>query len=331
MYLKEKVDCFDSDEKGAIGMKWAEISIQTTHEAAETVANIFHELGSSGVVMEDPKLVNSYLTSGVWDYSDIPRENNTEIVTVKAYLPVDEQLDDKLRNFEEEFQQISSRGMDKGIGAMQCREVQEEDWASSWKEFFHPIKVGQYIVIKPSWEEYEAAADDLVIELDPGMAFGTGTHQTTSMCCRALEEVVKPGDLVFDVGTGSGILSIAAAKLGAASVQAVDLDSVAVRVANENVVINHAEHIVKVTQGDLLTGVTGEANIVIANIIADVVIKLLVDIPARLKQNGIFIASGIISERLSDVAAAMLEQHLLVDKVIEEGGWVAIVARKGGL
>jgi ribosomal protein L11 methyltransferase len=311
-------------------MKWAEISIQTTHEAAETVANIFHELGSSGVVIEDPELVNSYLTSGVWDYSDIPKESNTEVVTVKAYLPVDDQLDDKLRNFEEEFQQISFRGMDKGKGEMQCREVQEEDWASSWKEFFHPVKVGQYIVIKPSWEEYTATADELVIELDPGMAFGTGTHQTTSMCCRALEEVVKHGDLVFDVGTGSGILSIAAAKLGATNVKAVDLDGVAVRVAKENVVINHVENIVKVDQGDLLTGFAGQADIVIANIIADVVIRLLVDIPGRLKENGIFIASGIITERLSDVAAAMLEHNLLVEKVIEEGGWVAIIARKGG-
>ena len=311
-------------------MKWAEISILTTHEAAETVANIFHELGSSGVVIEDPELVNSYLASGVWDYSDIPQESNTEVVTVKAYLPVDHQLDDKLRNFEEEFQQISSRGMDKGKGEMQCREVQEEDWASSWKAFFHPIKVGQHIVIKPSWEEYLATVNDLVIELDPGMAFGTGTHQTTAMCCRALEETVKAGDLIFDVGTGSGILSIAAAKLGAASVQAVDLDDGAVRVAKENVAINQVENIVQVGQGDLLTGVTGQADIVIANIIADVVIKLLVDIPVRLKDEGIFIASGIIAERLSDVAAAMIEHNLIVEKVIEEGGWVAIIARKGG-
>ncbi len=311
-------------------MKWAEISILTTHEAAETVANIFHELGSSGVVIEDPELVNSYLASGVWDYSDIPQESNTEVVTVKAYLPVDHQLDDKLRNFEEEFQQISFRGMDKGKGEMQCREVQEEDWASSWKAFFHPIKVGQYIVIKPSWEEYKATANELVIELDPGMAFGTGTHHTTAMCCRALEETVKAGDLIFDVGTGSGILSIAAAKLGAANVQAVDLDHGAVRVAKENVAINQVEDVVQVGQGDLLTGVTGQADIVIANIIADVVIKLLVDIPKRLKDEGIFIASGIITERLSDVAAAMLEHNLTVEKVIEEGGWVAIIARKGG-
>ena len=312
-------------------MKWAEISIQTTHEAAEMVANIFHDLGSTGVVIEDPELVNSYLRSGRWDYSDIPEEINTEIVVVKGYLSVDEQLDEKLRLFEERFQELVSHGINQGSGITQCREIMEEDWASSWKEFFHPIKVGERIVIKPSWEEYVPMDGDLVIELDPGMAFGTGTHHTTAMCCRALEEVVKPGHIVFDVGTGSGILAVAAAKLGASSVQAVDFDSVAVRVAKENVAINKVEHIIHVGQGDLLTGITGQADIVIANIIADIVIKLLADIPARLKDNGVFIASGIITERLSDVTAAMLAQNLVIDKVIEEGGWVAIVACKGGI
>ncbi|WP_378953766.1 50S ribosomal protein L11 methyltransferase [Pelosinus sp. sgz500959] len=311
-------------------MKWAEISIQTTHEAADMVANIFHDLGSSGVVIEDPELVNSYLRSGRWDYSDIPEEVNTEIVVVKAYLPADEHLDEKLGQFEEEIQQLVSYGVDKGSGITECREVMEEDWASSWKEFFHPIKVGQRIVIKPSWEEYVATDEDLVIELDPGMAFGTGTHHTTAMCCRILEDVVEPGHVIFDVGTGSGILSIAAAKLGAGRVQAVDLDRVAVRVANENVGINKVEDIVQVAHGDLLTGFSGKADIVIANIIADVVIILLADIPARLKDDGIFIASGIITERLSDVTSAMLAQNLIIDKVVEEGGWVAIVARMGG-
>lgn len=311
-------------------MKWAEISIQTTHEAAEMVANIFHDLGSSGVVIEDPELVNSYLRSGRWDYSDIPEEVNTEIVVVKGYLPADEHLDAKLGQFEEEIQQLVSYGIDKGSGITECREVMEEDWASSWKAFFHPIKVGERIVIKPSWEEYIKADEDLVIELDPGMAFGTGTHHTTAMCCRILEDVIEPGHVVFDVGTGSGILAIAAAKLGASRVKAVDLDTVAVRVAKENIEINKVEHLVEAAHGDLLTGFNGQADVVIANIIADVIIILLADIPARLKDNGVFIASGIISERLSDVTAAMLAQNLIVDKVVEEGGWVAMVARKGG-
>ena len=312
-------------------MKWAEISIQTTHEAADMVANIFHDLGSSGVVIEDPELVNSYLRSGRWDYSDIPEETNTEVVVVKAYLPADEEFDVKLAAFEERVQELVSYGVNKGSGITKCREIQDEDWESSWKEFFHPVKVGERIVIKPSWEDYAALENDLVIELDPGMAFGTGTHHTTAMCCRALEQVVEPGHVVFDVGTGSGILAVAAARLGASKVQAVDLDSVAVRVAKENVAINQVENVVEVARGDLLTGVTGQADIVIANIIATIVIQLLVDIPARLKDGGIFIASGIITERLSEVVAAMVAHNLVVDKVIEEGGWVAVVARKGGL
>lgn len=312
-------------------MKWAEISIQTTHEATEAVANLFHDLGSSGVVIEDPELVNSYRRSGSWDYCDIPEELNTEIVTVKAYLPVDDELEEKMRLFEQAFHELLQHGLEKGQGMLKWREVKEEDWASSWKEYFHPVKVGERIVIKPSWEEYIPGDNDLVIELDPGMAFGTGTHHTTAMCCRVLEEVIKPGQMVFDIGTGSGILAVAAAKLGAESIQAVDLDAVAVRVAKENVEINRVEKQVKVSQGDLLTGIIGQADVIIANIIADIVIKLLKDIPGRLKDDGVFIASGIITERLSDVTAALLEHNLLLDRVIEEGGWVAMVIRKGGL
>jgi ribosomal protein L11 methyltransferase len=311
-------------------MKWAEVSIQTTHEAAEMVAEIFHDLGSKGVVVEDPELVNSYIRSGSWDYSDIPEVADTEVVTVKAYFPADEDFDATLAAFGERVQEMVNCGVNKGSGITQCREVMDEDWESSWKDFFHPIKVGERIVIKPSWEEYIAMEGDLIIELDPGMAFGTGTHQTTAMCCRALEQVVQPGQLIFDVGTGSGILAVAAAKLGAGRVHAVDLDTVAVRVAKENVAINHVEDIVHVAHGDLLTGVSGQADIVIANIVATVVIHLLTDIPARLKDGGVFIASGIITERLSEVVAAMVAHNLVIEKVIEEGGWVAVVARKGG-
>lgn len=311
-------------------MKWAEISIETTHEATEAVANIFHELGSSGVVIEDPALINSYRNSGTWEYCDIPEATDTKTVIVKAYLPADDRLDEKLRLFRKRIDELNRHDLDKGSGIIDCHEIHEEDWASSWKEYFHTTKVGERIVIKPSWETYQSAADDLVIELDPGMAFGTGTHQTTAMCCRCLETVIKPGDAVFDIGTGSGILAVAAAKLGASAVSAVDLDAVAVRVATENVAANRMEKIVAVTQGDLLTGVSGKADVIIANIIADVIIRLIPDIPAKLKDGGVFIASGIISERLGDVTAAALDQSLVVDKVLEEGGWVAMLIRKGG-
>lgn len=311
-------------------MKWAEISIQTSHEATEAVANIFHDLGSSGVVIEDPELVDSYRRSGVWDYCDIPEAEDTKVVTVKAYLPADDQLDEKLRQFKELFSELVSHDLDSGSGVFACNEINEEDWASSWKEYFHPIKIGERIVIKPTWEEYQPAEDELIIEIDPGMAFGTGTHHTTAMCCRCLEDIVSPGDNVFDIGTGSGILAVAAAKLGAASVQAVDLDTVAVKVAIENVEVNKVDNIVSIAHGDLLTGITGKADVIIANIIADIIIKLIPDISKYLNDKGYFVTSGIISDRLSDVTAAVIENNLIVDKVYEEGCWVAMVIRKGG-
>jgi len=312
-------------------MKWAEISIKTTHEANEIIAEIFHELGATGVVIEDPKLVNEYRVSGAWDYTDIPEAINTEVVTVKAYLPVNDELDDKLRAFEKEVDELAGNNIDKGLGDISCSQIQEEDWATTWKEFFHPVKVGGIIVIKPSWEEYNASPNDIIIELDPGMAFGTGTHHTTAMCIRELETIITGGMEVFDVGTGSGVLAIVAAKLGATKVTAVDFDPLAARIAQENVDINQVGDIVSVGQGDLLKGVDGKADVIIANIIADIIIQLLDDIPNKLKTGGTMIASGIISDRLGDVTEAVLNHGLIVDKVIEEGNWAAMVIRSGGI
>lgn len=309
-------------------MKWAEISIQTTHEATEAVADIFHSLGASGVVIEDPELVNSYRRSGTWDYCEIPEAEDTGTVTVKAYLPVDEALDDKLRLFEEKVDQLIHHDIDKGRGLISWREIQEEDWANSWKEYFYPMRIGEHIVVKPSWREYPATAADVVIEIDPGMAFGTGTHHTTAMGLRLLEDTVRVGCRVFDIGTGSGILAVAAAKLGAGQVAAVDLDPLAVDVANANVAANGVVDRVTVSQGDLLSGLNGTADIIIANIIADVILRLLPDIPPRLANGGAFLAGGIIAERLGDVTAAMLAAGLTVERVLEESGWVTVLARR---
>lgn len=310
-------------------MKWTEISIQTSHEATDIVAEIFHELGASGVVIEDPELVNQYIASGVWDYTDILPAAETEIVTVKAYLPVDDELEKKLRELEVRIEGLDKHNIDKGRGAISYSEIRDEDWSNCWKEFFHPEKVGDLIVIKPSWEEYEGALNDIVVELDPGMAFGTGTHPTTAMCIRELEGLVKGGMKVFDVGTGSGVLSIVAAKLGAGAVEAVDFDAVAVKTAAENVALNHVENVVKTAQSDLLQNVSGKADIIIANIIADIIIRLLKDVKDYLKKDGVMIASGIIAERTADVTEAVLANGLLVDKVIEEKDWVAMVIRRG--
>ena len=176
-------------------MKWAEVSIKTSHEATELIAEIFHDLGASGVVIEDPELLNNYIHSGLWDYTDIPEAKNVEVVTVKAYLPVDDELDDKLLRFHQEVDALTARNVDGGPGDISCSEIQDEDWSENWKQYFHTEKPGSIIVIKPTCEAYEASPDDIVVEMDPGAAFGTGTHPTTSMCIRELEELVRGGYL----------------------------------------------------------------------------------------------------------------------------------------
>ena len=310
-------------------MKWKEISIQTNHEATEAISNIFQDIGATGVIIEDPKLVNQYLDSGLWDYTDIEKSENTEVVIIKAYLPVDVYLEDRILKLQEKIDALESFGINKGLGTISYQDVAEEDWATSWKQYFHPVKVGERIVIKPSWEDYKSSQDEIIIELDPGMAFGTGTHHTTAMCLKALENLITPGTEVFDVGTGSGILAIAAAKLGAKSIRAVDLDAVATKVAKENIAINNETDAIEVAEGDLLTGFTGKADIVIANIIADVIKRLLEDITLRLKPNGILLASGIIKERAEEIETVAVSKGLTVESVMEEGGWVAMIIRNG--
>ena len=313
-------------------MKWAEISIQTTHEATDVVAEIYHDLGASGVVIEDPELLNDYIDAGMWDFSNMTRAVDTDAVTVKAYLPVDEDLDERLRLFEariREFQAVTGDGMEKGSCAISWATVQDEDWSENWKKYFHPEKVGSLIVIKPTWEDYTASPDDIVIELDPGAAFGTGTHPTTAMCIRELELLVRGGMRVFDVGTGSGVLSIAAARLGAADVTAMDYDRTAVNVAEENIRQNRLEGQIRTGISDQLKSFEGQADLIVANIIADIIIRLFEELDEHLAPGGHLLASGIIAERLPDVTEACLARGFTVDKVIEEKGWAAMVISRG--
>ncbi len=311
-------------------MKWAEISIRTSHEATELVAEIFHDLGASGVVIEDPELLNSYIDSGLWDYTDLRRAEQTEVVVVKAYLPSDEKLNEKLRAFESRVKALAEGGVSSGPGEIFWSEVQDEDWSESWKQYFHTEKVGGLVVIKPSWEEYEASPDDIVVEIDPGAAFGTGTHPTTTMCIREMERLMRGGMEVIDVGTGSGILAITAAKLGASHVTAVDYDPTAVKVAKENIAQNHAENLITTGVSDLLQGVEGKADLIIANIIADIIIRLFDQLEEHLKPEGKLLCSGIIADRMADVTEAALAHGFEVEKVMEAKGWAAMVIQRGG-
>lgn len=314
--------------RGGFWMKWCEISIQTSHEAAELIAEIFRDLGASGVVIEDPELVNDYITSGKWDYTDIPIAKETEVVVEKAYLPVNGELEGRIQTLRQEIKALESRGVNTAPAVLTTAELQDEDWSDTWKQYFHTEKPGERVVIKPTWEEYEPKDDEVVIELDPGAAFGTGTHATTSMCIRQLEKLVKPGMTVFDVGTGSGILSIISAKLGAKNIQAVDYDDSVLKIVGENLEQNNVQDIISVAQSDLMQNVHGKAELVIANIIADIIIRLFDQLDEHLEQGGTLLTSGIIEDRIEDVLAAAEKHGYGVVERLENKGWACITFKR---
>lgn len=309
-------------------MKWCEISIQTSHEAVELIAEIFRYLGASGVVIEDPELVNDYITSGKWDYTDIPIAKETEVVVEKAYLPVNGELEGRIQTLQQEVKALESRGVNTAPAVLTTAELQDEDWSDIWKQYFHTEKPGERVVIKPTWEEYAPQGDEVVIELDPGAAFGTGTHATTSMCIRQLEKLVKPGMTVFDVGTGSGILSIISAKLGAKNIQAVDYDDSVLKIVEENLEQNNVQDIISVAQSDLMQNVHGKAELVIANIIADIIIRLFDQLDEHLEKGGTLLTSGIIEDRIEDVLAAAEKHGYGVVERLENKGWACITFKR---
>lgn len=308
-------------------MNWLEVKVTTVQEAIEAIANIFHEIGAGGVVIEDPQLISMYTSKGTWDAHDFTQDLLDKMdVAVKGYLPVDEFIFQRLEELKRELELLKLR-----IGEIPTiveeQEVKEEDWANSWKAYFKPEKIGEKTVIKPTWENYQEEPGDLVIELDPGMAFGTGSHASTSLCINLLEKYVKPQMSVIDVGCGSGILSILAAKLKAKQVEALDFDNTAIRVAKENIAINNLDaSSIRVRQSDLLKEASLKADVIVANIVADIIIRLTPDVSNYLNEQGILICSGIIDERKEDVVKVLEEDNFKILEIKEKSGWVAIVA-----
>ena len=314
-------------------MKWSEIAIHTTHEATEAVANILYEAGASGVIIEDsvePDRIRENLYGEIveLDRNDYPSEG----VIVKAYLPVNSFLIETMKEIKLSIAELPGYGLDIGINEIKTSEVDDEDWATAWKKYYHPVKISGRFTIVPTWEEYTPVdSDELIVELDPGMAFGTGTHPTTVMCMQALEKYVRKDDVVVDVGTGSGVLSIGAAMLGAKSVHALDLDEVAVVAAKENIELNKVENIIRVTHGNLLESIHVEPQIIIANILAEVIVTFSGDAANLLPTDGLFIVSGIIEEKRDLVKGDLIAKGFeIVESVLMED-WVAIIARKKGV
>ncbi len=258
------------------------------------------------------------------DIKDLPKDTY-----FYAYFDEEADKDELVEKFQAKLEELKSYGLNTGEGKITTSYIEDQDWNTAWQKYYHVIDFSRHLAIVPEWEDYQPAfSDQQLIKLDPGLAFGTGNHKTTQLAMMGIERaMVKPMSVV-DVGTGSGILAIAAAKLGAKTVKAVDIDATAVRVAIENIAGNELTEKISVQQGDLLHGTEGKADIIIANIIADIIIMLLQDIPGKLKSGGIFLASGIIEERQNDVSAAASKVGLCVEAVDAKGGWVVMQMRK---
>ncbi len=312
-------------------MKWSEISIHTTNEAVEPISNILHEAGASGVVIEDPFELTKEREDQFGEiYQLDPGDYPEEGVIVKAYLPVNSFLGETVDAIKESINNLIIYNIDIGRNKVSISEVNEEEWATAWKKYYNPVKISERFTIVPTWEIYSpVSSDELIIELDPGMAFGTGTHPTTVMCIQALERTVRPGDRVIDVGTGSGVLSIAAAMLDAEDVRAYDLDEVAVTQARLNTKLNKVHNIVTVNQNNLLDGVEeNSANVIVANILAEVILRFTDDAAKVLKPGGSFIASGIIQPKKDQVKEALCTSGFEITETILMEDWVALIAKK---
>ena len=215
-------------------------------------------------------------------------------------------------------------------GDIKLTEISEEDWAESWKKYYKPIKISEKIVIKPTWEEYQPKDKETIIKIDPGMAFGTGIHETTKMCIKALETILEGtiGNVVIDIGCGSGILSIVSAKLGASKVIGIDIDIAAVKVATENVKLNQVAEKVKIIKGNLLKGITEKGDIIVANITSDVISDFIPTVSANLKPDGLLVLSGIIKERSCEIKEVAVRNDLAVMEEYEEGEWVTLICKE---
>jgi len=320
------------NRKGSVSMKWLEVSISTTPENEEVVSGILYTIGADGLNIEDPQDVvdmTDTQDSTEWDFIDEKLLNlDMDKIVIKAYFSETEDID-KIKNVVlEKVEQIPY--MEKGVkyGEVEFSYIEDRDWSETWKKGYKPMRVGQNLVIKPSWEDYEEKPEDIIIELDPGMAFGTGDHETTFMCLEALEEFIDSDNLVYDIGCGSGILSIAASKLGAKKVVGVDLVPLAVEVSEENVKINNETEDVQIIHGNLLDVVEDKADLIVANIIAEIIVEMSSDLKDFLKIDGLFIGSGIILSKIDLVVEALEKAGFEILEIREMNEWACIIARK---
>ena len=304
---------------------WQELTIHVHRDAEEAVSNLMIETGSQGVAISDSA---DYVGQEDRFGELYPEVEQSEMIAITAYYPDTLDIEEVKATLAARLADLTDFGLETGQVSLESQELAEEDWADNWKKYYEPARITHDLTIVPSWTDYEATAGEKIIKLDPGMAFGTGTHPTTKMSLFALEQVLRGGETVIDVGTGSGVLSIASSLLGAKAIYAYDLDDVAVRVAQENIALNPGMDNIQVAAGDLLRGVDLEADVIVANILADVLIHLTEDAYRLVKDQGYLILSGIISEKWDMVRASAEAAGFFLETHLIQGEWNACVFKK---
>lgn len=309
-------------------MGWFELKLKTTSEVVEAVMGIFYEFDVAGIEVIDPNdPIFSTGYEGDWDYFDKDEMVfEYEGALVKGYFET-EDPNSLVNTLTERVLSLKEYGFDPSPAEFEYKEIFEKDYIDEWKKYYKPTKIGERIVIKPSWEEYQTKQDEVIIEIDPGGAFGSGTHETTRMCTEFLDAYVNENSTVFDIGCGSGILGIAAAKLGAKAVIAGDIDENAVVTSIENVERNNVSDIMTVKQGDLFEVVDGKADVIVANIIADIIMMITPNIHKFMHEDSIFISSGIINLKLAKVLETFENNNLEIVEVKQQGEWAAVACK----
>jgi ribosomal protein L11 methyltransferase len=329
-------------------MNFIAITIYTTHEGIEPVTGRLYTLGIGGVEIEDKADFDEFLAMNMPNWDDVDenlQKQFSEETRVKAYVADNSSGNETVQYIKESMNQLKSLDGTNAFGRLEIAlaGVSEEDWANNWKQYYKPTRIGRQVVIVPEWEDYKAEAGTTVVRMNPGAAFGTGTHETTRLCIEFVEEFVtgktatsdvETSDIamsdieMLDIGTGSGILAVTALMLGAKSALGIDIDELAAKVALENAQLNGIEGRFSSRRGNLADDVPGRYNLITANIVADVILLLAPDIPAHLAPGGVFVASGIIAPREEEVREKLKACGLTVFAAKNEKNWVALACRQ---
>lgn len=324
-------------------MRYIQLKIYTSRQGVEMVSQVLLNNGIDQISVDDPADMDDILNKKNeydWDYfDDSLKENADREPVVCAYLDDSEESDARVHKIKEDMVNLKAEekagtfGPEADFGklSVEVTIVDDEDWKDKWKENFKPTKITNRIVVKPTWEAYTAADDEVILEIDPGMAFGTGTHETTSLCMKLLEKYILAGNpeeiKVLDVGCGSGILAISAALLGCKNILGVEIDTDAVEIAKENVELNKVADSVICQYGDLTEGIDFSADIIVANLMHNLVMMLAPSALKHMEPGAVFISSGILIEKRDQVAASITESGFEIVEILEDGEWCAIVAK----